>query len=90
MARKLYVSRTLKSTRASILCMDIEQAEPMNISVVLPAIYKDAKAILKAARPVIETETVKAVSVADWQTEYAMYRMPVEKFIEVAERVEVK
>lgn len=90
MARKLYVTRTLKSTRASILCMDIEQAEPMNISVVLPAIYKDAKALLKAARPVVETDTVKAVSVADWQTEFAMYRMPVEQFINVAEKVDVK
>ena len=90
MARKLYVTRTMKSTKASILCMDIEAAEPMNVTVVLPTIYKDAKAILKAAKPIVETDLVKAVAVVDWQTEYGMYRMPMETFLANAEKVEVK
>lgn len=90
MARKLYVTRTIKSTRASILCMDIEQAEPMNITVILPAQFKDAKAVLKAAKPMVETDVIKAVSVADYQTEFAMYRMPMEQFIVTAEKVDVK
>lgn len=90
MARKLYVSRTLKSTRASVLCMDIEEAEPMNIEVVLPMIYKDGKALLKAAKKCVENDRIKAVAIANFQTEYAMYRMPIETFLANAERVEVK
>ena len=90
MARKMYVARTIKSTRASILCMDIVMAEPMNIEVVLPKVYTDKKAILKAAKPLLETEQIKAVSVADYETEYAMYRMPIETFLATAEKVDVK
>ena len=90
MARKTYVTRTIKSTRASILCMDIVMAEPMNITVVLPSVYKDSNAILKAARPLVETEQIKAVTVGDYQTEYAMYRMPIETVLATAEKVDVK
>ena len=90
MARKLYVSRTMKSTKASILCMDIEQAEPMNVTVILPEILKDENVILKAARKAIDTDTVKAVAVVDFEPEYAMYRMPIEFFLANAEKVDVK
>lgn len=86
----MYVTRTMKSTRASILCMDIEMAEPLNVTVVLPKVFTDKKAILKAARPLVETEQIKAVSVADYEAEYAMYRMPIETFLATAEKVDVK
>ena len=90
MARKIYVTRTMKSTRASILCMDIEQAEPMNVEVVLPTILKDEKDILKRARAVIDTDSVKAVAVVAFEPEYAMYKMPIETFLAHAEKTDVR
>ena len=90
MARKMYVNRTMKSTRAIVLCMDVVDAEPLNKEVVLPAIFKDENAILKAARPLVENERIKAVSIVATNTEYAMYRMPIEQFLASAEKVEVK
>lgn len=78
----------MKCTRASILCLDTEVAEPLNETVVLAGTFKDENAILKAARPLIERGSVKAVSVAASQVEENLYRMTETYFIEHAEKIE--
>lgn len=87
MAKRKFITRTIKSTKASILCMDVETAEPLNKIVVLGGTFKDEKSILKEARKQIETETVKCVSVVDVASETALYKMDEQKFIENAEKI---
>lgn len=88
MARKSYVTRTMKSTRASILCMDVELAEPVKNIVILAGKYKDADSILKSAKKLIETDRIKAVAVDTWQNEEALYRLSEDTFLAIAEKVE--
>ena len=88
MAKQKYLTRTMKSTRASILCMDIETAEPMSKIVVLGGTFKNTADILKRAKKQIENDRVKAVAVADYQTESALYKMSEDFFLANAEKVE--
>lgn len=88
MAKQKYLTRTMKSTRASILCMDIETAEPMNKIVVLAGTFKNDNDILKNAKKIIENSRVKCVAVANAQTETALYRMTEDFFLANAEKVE--
>lgn len=88
MAKTKYLTRTMKSTRASILCMDIETAEPLNKTVVLAGTFKTEAQILKEAKKLIEDDRIKAVSVSAVQTESGVYRMPEATFLSLAEKVE--
>ena len=87
MAKQKYLTRTMKSTRASILCMDIETAEPMNETGVLAGKYNTDHDILKQAKKQIENDRVKCVAVANSQTETALYRMSEDFFLANAEKV---
>ena len=87
MAKQKYLTRTIKSTRASILCMDIETAEPMNKIVVLAGTFKNENDILKSAKKLIENDRIKCVAVANSQTETALYRMSEAFFLNNAEKV---
>lgn len=58
------ITRTFKVTVAGVLCLNIESAEPFVKEVELPRVYKNDEAILKKAHEVIDTDTVKAVSVS--------------------------
>ena len=48
--RKPMVTRTIKSTVATVLCLDVEKAEPFNYTVELARTYKDEKHLMKAIR----------------------------------------
>lgn len=78
------ITRTIQTTRANVLCLDINQAEPFNKEVILPRTYKNDEAILKKAREIIDTDTVKAVSVVQTSVEETLYGMPENIFIENA------
>lgn len=81
MARAPQVTRTIQTTHASVLCMDIENREPCNRDVILPRTYKDDNAILKAVKKVIETDTLKAVQVVSSNVQETLYGMSEQDFI---------
>lgn len=84
MARTPQVTRTIQTTKINVMCLNIQEGEPFNQTVVLPRTYKDDKAMLKAAEKVINSETVKAVHVVDSVVEETLYGMSEQKFTELA------
>lgn len=88
MAKQKFLTRTMKSTRASILCMDIETAEPMNETIVLAGTFKNENELLKTAKKHLENNRVKCVAVAASQVETALYKMSEDFFLANAEKVE--
>ena len=85
MARTPMVTRTIVTTKAIIMCLDVEAGVPFNKEVTLPRTYKDEKALLKKVRPLVETETVKAVHVVDTEEVETLYGMTEQEFIENAQ-----
>ena len=59
MAREPIVSRTFKTTVATILCLNIVTAEPENRTITIPRKMKDEKDILKFARKFNDDENIK-------------------------------
>ena len=78
------VTRTITTTKANVLCMDIQNAEPFNKVVTLPRTYKDDKTLMKKVQEVVETDTVKAVHVVDKEEVETLYGMTEQEFIQKA------
>lgn len=81
MARAPQVTRTIQTTHANVLCMDIENREPCNKDVILPRTYKDDKALLKAVKKAIETDAIKPVQIVSSVVQETLYGMSEQDFI---------
>lgn len=81
MARAPMVTRTIKTTNATLMCVDTETAEVSNIDVVLPRTFEDDNAILKAAKKHHETDTNKVVAVVASSVAETLYGMSESDFI---------
>lgn len=81
MAREIMITRTITSTKANVMCLDVEAGEPFNETVEVARTYKDDEALLKAVKPLIETDTIKAVHVVDKEVVETLYGMPEQVFI---------
>lgn len=75
------ITRTFKVTVVGVLCLNLESAEPFVKEVELPRTYKNDEAILKKAHEVIDTDTVKAVSVSYSRVDEIRYGMSETDFI---------
>lgn len=84
MARIPMVTRTITTTKAIVMCLDIESGEPCNKSVVVPRTYKDDEALLKKVKEVLETETLKPVHIVRKEEIETLYGMEEQVFIEHA------
>ena len=82
--RKSMVTRTFQTTRATVMCLDIEAGESVTRVLTLPRTYKDSKKLLKACEEAITEENVKAVHVVDTEVIETLYGMEEQKFIENA------
>lgn len=85
MARVPQVTRTIQTTNVSVLCMDIQNREPINIDVVLPRTYKDDETMLKAVKKIAETDTIKPVQIVSSMVQEILYGMSEQDFISHAE-----
>lgn len=81
MARKPMVTRTIITTKVTVLCLDVNATEPFNETVTLPRTYKDDKKLLKSVEEVINTEEVKAVHIVDKKEIETLYGMTEQDFI---------
>ena len=84
MARVPMVTRTITTTKANVLCLDIVAGEPFNEVVVLPRTYKDDKALMKQVSKIIDNEQRKAVHVVDKEEVETLYGMTEQDFIQLA------
>ena len=87
MARIPMVTRTITTTKANVLCLDIEKGEPFNKVVVLPRTYKDDKSLMKMVSKVIDNEQQKAVHIVDKEEVETLYGMTEQEFIQLAKQL---
>lgn len=85
MARTPMVTRTIQTTKANVLCLNIVEGEPFNKVVTLPRTYKDEKAMLKVISKMVDNDEVKAVHVVDSYVEETLYGMSEQRFIDLAQ-----
>lgn len=81
MARIPMVTRTIITTKATILALDTVTAEAQNLTVTVPRTYKDDSALLKAVKAQAETDTLKMVSIVDKEEIETLYGMTEQEFI---------
>lgn len=84
MARTPMVTRTMTTTKATVMCLDIVKGEPSNVEVTLPRTYKDEKAMMKAVKKLIGDENVKPVHIVSNETVEVLYGMTENDFIKYA------
>lgn len=85
MSKKPQVTRTIPTTKVVLLVADTVAAEFHNTEVNLPRTYKDDDAIIKAARPLVETAPhLKVVSVSHVEVIEQLYGMPETEFLKYA------
>lgn len=85
MARQPQVTRTIVTTNATVLCLDLIKKEPFEKVVKLPRTYKDEKHMMKKIEEIVNSSEVKAVHVIRTEIEETLYGMSEQKFIETAE-----
>jgi hypothetical protein len=85
MARARKVTRTIASTKVVVMCVNTETAVVENYEVTIAGVYSDDKKLMKAVTKVVETETLKPVSVVSTEVIETLYGMDERKFIEMAE-----
>ena len=88
MPRVPQVTRTIQTTKVTVLCLDIETGEPFNDYLVLPRTYKDEKAMLKQVEEVVNTDAVRAVHIVDSEVQKIKYGMSEQEFIKHANVLE--
>lgn len=82
MAREPMVTRTIVTTKAVVLCMDVNSGEPCNREVTLPRTYADDSKLLKKAKDIIEQEDgIKAVHIVSKEEVETLYGMKEQDFI---------
>lgn len=84
MARTPMVTRTIKTTKCKVLCLDLANEQPFVKEVILPRTYKDEKQMMKVITSVVDDENVKAVHVQSADCEETLYGMSEYEFISAA------
>lgn len=85
MSRARKVTRTISSTKVVVMCVDTQSAVVDSHEVTISGVYPDDKKLMKAISKVVETETIKPVSIVSKEVVETLYGMDEQKFIEMAE-----
>ena len=84
MARIPMVTRTITTTKVSVLCLDVQTVEPFNKEVILPRTFKDDKKLFKKVEELVNNDDVKAVHIVAKEEVETLYGMSEQEFIEKA------
>ena len=84
MARIPQVTRTITTTQAKVLCLDLQTQQTVTKFVTVPRTYKDDAAVLKAVKRAVETDNLKAVHIVDTTVDETLYGMTEDEFIQHA------
>lgn len=88
MARKPMITRTFKGEKVTLLMADIEAGEMFNNTCILPRIYKKESKRLDRVKEMLETDTLKVVSIVSVDTIETRRGMSEEEFIEHSQELE--
>ena len=88
--RKRMVTRTIVSTNVTVICLNIETAEPTNATYTVAGQYgqKDFEKLLKKLKSKYETDTVKLVSIVSVEWHEEIYGMTEDDFMAQAKRLD--
>lgn len=86
MARRPKVTRTVTTTKATLLCVNTEVEETLTQVVEVPRTYTDDKKLLNAVKDVLDARIIP-VKVISTETVETLYGMTEQKFIENAEKL---
>lgn len=82
MARKPMVTRTMISTKVTVMAVDLANGdEVVNKSFIMPRTYADNEALLKAVKKNHESDALAIVKVVDVQKQEELYGMEEAEFI---------
>lgn len=81
MARKPMVTRTITTTKVSVMCLDITQGETFTETMILPRTYADEKKLLKVVQETFNTDDKKAVHIVAKEEIETLYGMSEQDFI---------
>lgn len=84
MARIPMITRTLTATVVTVLCCDVEAGDTITQTVTVPRTYKNDEALMKALRPLVETEQIKPVHILSKEITETLYGMTEADFMEHA------
>lgn len=87
MSRQKYLTRRVKSKVLDVLCVDVESQEMFNHTATVPRDLKTKDKMLKAVRPMIETDNVKVVDIVGIEEVERTYRLKEEDFLAHAEEI---
>ena len=89
MAREKMVTRSMHTTLAKVMLVNITNGITETVDVVLPTTYKDSAKMLKAVEKHYASNTdVKPVTIVSSETVEALYGMPESDFIANAVRLD--
>lgn len=83
MARKRMVTRTIIQTTGEVMCLNVTTAEVTINTYTIGGSY-DSDALLKALKPIYETEELKLVTVQDYHENELLLGMEEDEFIRYA------
>lgn len=84
MARKPMVTRTIVTTKVTLMCLNIQTGEPFNEVLTLPRTYSDDKKLLKVVQETFDTDEKKAVHIIAKEEIETLYGMTEQDFIQNA------
>ena len=87
MAKARTVTRTVVYTDATVLALNTETAEPYNSTISLSGTFKDDKALLKACKKALESDTVSVAKVVDVQVREKLFGMTEQEFMSHAKEL---
>ena len=87
MARIPMITRTVTSTKATVLAVDITTGATYDKEVEVARAYKDNDKLLKVIKETFETATEKIVAIKSSEEVETLYGMTEQKFIELAEKL---
>lgn len=87
MARTPMVTRTIISTKITVLALNTETCEPFNLTVELPGTFKSQADALKAVKASKETDLIAIAKVVSMGTKETLYGMSQEEFLQCAKEL---
>lgn len=83
--RKPMVTRTIKSTEAKVLCLNVITGESFEEVITVAGTFKDEKKLMDAVTAIVNNDEVKAVHIYSTEVKETLYGMSEQKFVETAE-----
>lgn len=87
MARKPMVTRTITSTKVTLMCVNTVAQTIEDVEIILPRTYKDKKHILKTVKATWDNENLVVADVKSFEEHTQLYGMPEEDFVKLAQPI---